>query len=60
MGRNSPRRRCGQIGTGTLDIDPGPPWQNGIVESLHGRLRDESLLSEILATLAGARLLVDR
>ncbi len=27
----------------TLYIDPGSPWQNGFVESFHGRLRDECL-----------------
>jgi transposase InsO family protein len=34
---------CGESGTGTLYIDPGSPWQNGIVESFNGRLRDELL-----------------
>ena len=24
----------------TIYIDPGSPWQNGFVESFHGRLRD--------------------
>lgn len=28
----------------TLYIDPGSPWQNGYVESFHGRFRDESLI----------------
>ena len=36
-------------------IDPGSPWQNGIVESFNGRLRDELLSSEIFDTLAEAR-----
>jgi transposase InsO family protein len=47
-------------GTGTLYIDLGSRWQNGIVERFNGRLRDELLSSEIFATLAEARLLVDR
>ena len=47
-------------GTDTLYIDPGSPWQNGIVGSFNGRLRDELLSSEIFAALAEARLLVDR
>ena len=51
---------CGESGTGTLYIDPGSPWQNGIVESFNGRLRDELLASEIFDTLAEARYLVDR
>ena len=25
----------------TIYIDPGSPWQNGFVESFHGRFRDE-------------------
>jgi hypothetical protein len=37
-----------------------PAWQNGIVESFNGRLRDELLSSEIFATLDEARLRVDR
>ncbi len=51
---------CAESGTGTLYIDPGSPWQNGIVESFNGRLRDELLSSEIFDTLAEARYLVDR
>jgi putative transposase len=54
------RKWCEESGTGTLYIDPGSPWQNGIVESFNGRLRDELLSSGIFATLAEARLLVDR
>ncbi len=45
---------------GTLYIDPGAPWQNGIVESFNGRLRDEPLSSELFETLAETRYLVDR
>jgi transposase InsO family protein len=51
---------CAESGTGTLYIDPGSPWQNGIVESFNGRLRDELLSSEIFDTLAEARYLIDR
>jgi putative transposase len=51
---------CEESGTGTLYIDPGSPWQNGIVESFNGRLRDELLSSEIFETLAEAKYLVDR
>ncbi len=51
---------CEEGGTGTLYINPGSPWQNGIVESFNGRLRDELLSSEIFDTLAEARYLVDR
>ena len=30
-----------------LYIEPGSPWENGYVESLHGKLRDELLNGEI-------------
>ena len=51
---------CAESGTGTRYIDPRSPWQNGIVESFNGRLRDEPLSSEIFDTLAEARYLIDR
>jgi len=51
---------CEESGTGALSIDPGSPWQNGIVESFNGRLCDGLLSSEIVDTLAEARYLIDR
>lgn len=51
---------CEEGGTGSWYIDPGSPWQNGIVESFNGRLRDELLSSGIFDTLAEAWYLVDR
>jgi hypothetical protein len=51
---------CKEGGTGTLHIDPGSPWQNGIVESFNGRLRGELLSSEIFDTLAETTYLVHR
>jgi putative transposase len=54
------KARCAESGAGTLCIDPGSPWQNGIVESFNGRLRDELLSSESFDTLAEARYLIDR
>jgi putative transposase len=30
----------------TIYIEPGSPWQNGFVESFHGRFRDECLNRE--------------
>ena len=35
----------------TIYIDPGSPWQNGFVESFHGRFRDECLNQEQLGTV---------
>ena len=42
----------------TIYIDPGSPWQNGFVESFHGRFRDECLNQEQLWTLTEARVVV--
>ncbi|HWD18698.1 MAG TPA: IS3 family transposase [Verrucomicrobiae bacterium] len=39
-------------------IKPGSPWQNGFVESFHGRFRDECLNREQLWTLTEARVVV--
>ena len=54
------KRWCTEGGTGTLDIEPGAPWQNGIVESFNGRLRDALLAMEMFDTLAETKYLVDR
>ena len=43
----------------TLYIDPGSPWQNGFVESFHGRFRDEGLNREQLWTLTAARVVIE-
>jgi putative transposase len=39
----------------TIYIEPGSPWQNGFVESVHGRFPDECLNQEQLWTLTEAR-----
>lgn len=41
-------------------IAPGKPLQNGFVESFNGRLRDECLNEEVFATLAEARIVIER
>jgi len=43
----------------TIYIDPGSPWQNGYVESFHGRLRDECLNREQFWTLTEARVVIE-
>ena len=48
------------IGTGTLFIEPGSPWQNACIESFNSRLRDELLNGEIFLGLAEARYLIER
>lgn len=41
-------------------IAPGKPQQNGFVESFNGKLRDECLNEEVFATLAEARVVIER
>jgi putative transposase len=48
------------LGVRTLFIEPGSPWENGYIESFHGKLRDELLDREILDTLWEAQVLVER
>lgn len=38
---------------------PGSPWQNGVVESFHDKLRDEFLQMEIFVSVAEARVLLE-
>mgnify|MGYP003333658394 FL=1 len=42
----------------TIYIEPASPWQNGLVESFHGRFRDECLNREEFWTLTEARVVV--
>ena len=44
----------------TLFIASGSPWENGYVESFHGKLRDELLDREIFYTLTEAKVLIER
>jgi transposase InsO family protein len=53
------RRWLRDHGIKTLYIDPGSPWQNGFVESFHGRFRDECLNREQLWTLTEARVVIE-
>ena len=43
-----------------LYIEPGSPWENGYVESLHGKLRDELLNAELFDTLWEAQVLIEQ
>jgi putative transposase len=36
-----------KIGTDTIFVEPGKPWQNGLVESFNARFRDECLNMEL-------------
>ena len=44
------------LGTGTLYIEPGSPWENGYCESFNANLRDECLNGEIFYSLQEAPL----
>ena len=54
------REWLARLGVTTLFIEPGSPWENGYVESLIGKLRDELLNGEILYTLEEAQVLIGR
>jgi transposase InsO family protein len=43
----------------TLFIEPGSPWENGYLESFHGKLRDECLNEEIFWSRGEAQVVVD-
>jgi transposase InsO family protein len=43
---------------GPAFIDPGCPWQNGFVESFHGKLRDECLNREWFKSLQEAAVVI--
>jgi transposase InsO family protein len=44
----------------TLYIRPGSPWENGYIESFHGKLRDELLNRELFGTLAEAGVIIEQ
>lgn len=48
-------RNClGRVGTGTLYIEPGSPWENGNCERFSGKLGEEGLNVEIIYSLKEA------
>ena len=54
------REWIAMVGSGTLFIAPGAPWENAYAETFNSRLRDELLDGELFTTLAEARFLLDR
>jgi len=48
------------IGTKTLYIEPGSPWENGYCESFNSKLRDEFLNGEIFYSMNELRVLAER
>ena len=57
---NQLRQWFNWLGVKTLYIEPGSPWENGYIESLNGKMRDELLDREIFFTLEEARTLIAR
>ncbi len=53
------RKWLGSLGTGTLYIEPGSPWENGYCESFNGKLRDECLNGEIFYSLKEAQIVIE-
>lgn len=53
------REWLNKVGVKTLYIEPGSPWENGYVESLNGKLRDELLSGEIFYTVQEAKVLIE-
>jgi putative transposase len=47
-------------GVQTLFIEPGSPWENGSVERVTGKRRDELLKGEICETRWEATVLIER
>ena len=49
-----------RLGTRTLYIEPGSPWENGYCESFNGKLRDECLNQEIFYSLKEAQVVIEQ
>ena len=60
MVAKKPRNWLGRLGTKTIYITPGSPWENGYCESFNGKLRDELLNGELFYTLREAQVLIDQ
>ena len=54
------RRWLARLGTKTIYITPGSPWENGYCESFNGKLRDELLNGELFYTLREAQVLIEQ
>jgi putative transposase len=53
------RAWCDRVGSTTIFIEPGSPWQNAYVESYNGRQRDELWNGELIDSVLEAQLLLD-
>jgi len=50
----------GRVGTTTLYITQGSPWENGYCESFNGKLRNELLNGEIFYTLREVQVVIEQ
>ena len=48
------------LGTKSLYIEPGSPWENGYCESFNGKLRGECLIGEIFYSLKEAQMVIEK
>jgi transposase InsO family protein len=53
------RRLLSRMSFKPLFIETGSPWENGYIESLNGKMRDELLSGEIFYSLEEVRLLIE-
>ncbi len=53
-------RRIVEQGIETALIEPGKPWQNGVVESFNGKFRDECLSLEWFRSRAEAKVVIEQ
>jgi transposase InsO family protein len=54
------RKWLAKVGTGTLYIEPGSPWENGYCDSFNGELRDECLNGQIFYSLREAQMVIEK
>ena len=54
------RHWLAKLGTGTLYIEPGSPWENGYGESFNGKQREECLNGEIFYSLKEAQIVIEQ
>ena len=43
-----------------LYIEPGSPWENGYIESVNGKMREQCLNGELVYTLKDAQIMTER
>jgi len=54
------RRGLKTLQVDPLSIEPGAPWENGYVESLNGKMRDQFLNGELFSTRKQAQSMTER